>query len=185
MNVLSKNMLSGAAAGALATVPMSALMLAWHRELPWTKRDPLPPAQITRQATKAVEWHDDLEHEGRLALTVVAHFGYGASVGAVYGAATRPQSLTSAAASGMAFGLAVWAGSYGGWLPLAGLYRSAAVEPAERNAMMIAAHLVYGAGLGMLTYALTKSRQTGAANGSRHSAYGSASSTRLTHKSRS
>ena len=138
----AKRILSGTAAGTLATIPMSALMFAWHRQLPWTEREPLPPAQITKEVTKAVGLHDELEHEGRLALTMASHFAYGAAMGAVYGAVVQPRTTLEAAATGMAFGLGVWAASYGGWLPIAGLYRSAAVEPSKRNAMMIAAHLV-------------------------------------------
>ena len=149
-----RRLLSGAAAGALATLPMSAVMLAWHRQLPWLKRDPLPPAQITKQFTKFVGIHDELEHEGRLAATVASHFGYGASVGAIYGLAAEPRSATQAAVSGMAFGMGVWAASYAGWLPAAGLYKSAAREPRERHAMMIAAHLVFGAGLGVFSHAI-------------------------------
>jgi hypothetical protein len=135
---------------------MSAVMLAWHRQLPWHQRDPVPPAQITKQFTKAVGLHDELEHEGRMALTVPAHFGYGAGVGAVYALVARPRSTTEAAACGMAYGLGVWAASYAGWLPVAGLYRPAKREPAERHAMMIAAHLVYGAALGVLTHTFSK-----------------------------
>lgn len=51
MNASLSRLVAGAAAGALATVPMSAVMLVWHRQLPWTKRDPLPPAQIVNQLT--------------------------------------------------------------------------------------------------------------------------------------
>jgi hypothetical protein len=158
MNESMKRLFVGAAAGALATLPMSAVMLAWHRRLPWHKRDPLPPAQITKQVTKALGLHDELEHEGRLALTGVSHFGYGAAMGSLYGlAGGGGQPAGNAALGGAAFGFGVWAASYAGWLPAAGLYRSAATESRERNTMMIAAHLVWGAGLGLLVSALSRS----------------------------
>jgi hypothetical protein len=159
MNKMIQRLLAGAASGTAATLPMTAVMLAWHRQLPWSKRDPVPPAQITKHFTEAIGLDDELGHEGRLALTVPAHFGYGASVGALYGAVARPQSAAQAAASGMVYGLGVWAASYAGWLPVAGLYRPAKHEPAERHAMMIASHLVYGAALGVLVHALTKRRR--------------------------
>jgi putative membrane protein len=53
-------------------------------------------------------------------------------------------------AEGVLFGLAVWGGSYLGLLPGTGLYRSAKDEAPERNALMIAAHIIWGASLGVL-----------------------------------
>jgi hypothetical protein len=44
----------------------------------------------------------------------------------------------------------VWAGSYLGLLPMTGLLHSATRERAERNALMIAAHVVWGGVLGAL-----------------------------------
>ena len=54
-------------------------------------------------------------------------------------------------AGGIAYGLGVWASSYLGWLPATGLYRSPGREPKRRHAMMIGAHAVWGAVLGVLT----------------------------------
>jgi len=48
------------------------------------------------------------------------------------------------------YGLVVWAGSYLGLLPAVGLHRPATREPAGRNGMMIGAHVVFGAVLGLL-----------------------------------
>jgi uncharacterized membrane protein YagU involved in acid resistance len=146
--------LAGATAGALATFPMSALMLIWHRRLPRTKRDPLPPAQIVNQLTEALGILHQTRPADRLAATVVAHFGYGSAMGALYGLTAAPQSSAAALPTGIAFGLGVWAGSYLGLLPASGLYRSATQEPAERNKMMIAAHLVWGASLGLIAHGL-------------------------------
>jgi uncharacterized membrane protein YagU involved in acid resistance len=151
-----KSMTRGAIAGALATVPMSALMLAGKRWLPWHKRDPLPPARIISEATKAVGLHDDLRHEQRMALAAVSHFGYGAAMGGVYSQVTSAQSPAAATASGVAFGLGVWTASYLGLMPALGLYRSATQEPAERNTLMIAAHMVWGASVGLTLHYLMK-----------------------------
>jgi hypothetical protein len=159
-NAIPKTLV-GAAAGALATAPMSAVMLAWHRQLSWTKRDPLPPAQIVNELTKALGLRRQTTHEERLAATAVAHVGYGGAMGALYGLTTNPKSLSAAASTGVAFGLGVWAGSYLGFLPASGLYRSAAREPTERNSMMIAAHIVWGASLGLLAHSLLKAATTG------------------------
>jgi hypothetical protein len=51
----------------------------------------------------------------------------------------------------VAYGLAVWAGSYLGWLPAAGVLPPATEEPAGKNAVMILAHVACGAALGVLT----------------------------------
>jgi uncharacterized membrane protein YagU involved in acid resistance len=154
-------MLTGAAAGTLATIPMSAVMLAWHRRLPRTKRDPVPPAQIVNELAKSLGIHHQTTHDQRLRAAVVAHFGYGSAMGALYGLTADPKSASTALPTGIAFGLGVWAGSYLGLLPAAGLYRSATEEPAERNQMMIAAHIAWGASLGLLVHGLRKAATSG------------------------
>jgi hypothetical protein len=143
---------AGSIAGFLATAPMTVAMMAMHRALPHEHKEPLPPRQITDNAAAqaGVDIGDD---ETRKAAALGAHFAYGASVGALYGPVAGATKLP-AAIEGMLYGMAVWGGSYLGVLPGAGLYRSAKDEPAPRNAMMIAAHLIWGASLGVLTGAL-------------------------------
>jgi len=139
--------LRGAVGGLLATLPMSALMLGAHRRLPRREKYPLPPALIVDNALrKAGVPPSTLEPETRERAVWSAHLLYGAAAGAVYGALMpRP----SRPARGAAFGLGVWLGSYLGWLPLTGLMPPAHREPARRNALMIAAHLVWGAALAL------------------------------------
>ena len=48
------------------------------------------------------------------------------------------------------FGFAVWLLSYMGWLPAVGLFGPATRDTNARNALMIAAHLVWGATVGAL-----------------------------------
>ena len=123
-----------------------------HRVLPPEHKDPLPPRQITDNA--AARAGIDLGNEDtRSAVALGAHFTYGASVGAMYGPIAGSTNLPPAV-EGMLYGIAVWGGSYLGILPGAGLYRSADDEPAPRNAMIIAAHLLWGASLGVMTEAL-------------------------------
>jgi uncharacterized membrane protein YagU involved in acid resistance len=45
-------------------------------------------------------------------------------------------------------GLAVWTGSYLGWVPALGILPPATEHPWRRNVMMIVAHLVWGMTLG-------------------------------------
>src|SRR4030095_17099205 len=73
------------------------------------------------------------------------HFRCGAADGAVYGALpwTR-RNLTS----GVLYGLAVWAGSYGGWLPAAGLAAPLGRRTKEHIGLMVLAHVMWGSVLG-------------------------------------
>lgn len=166
MNVIGR-VLSGALAGLAATAPMTALMVLGHRSLPWWQRDPLPPRQITEQALQTVDFHDDLSEQNKQALTMANHFGYGSSMGALFGSAIPTYGVGDAIAKGAVFGCGVWAASYLGWLPAAGMYRSAAEEPAGRNVVMIGSHLVWGVCLG---YAFTQLQSCCSANTDRSTA---------------
>ena len=141
---------AGAVAGLLATGPMTAFMKAVHVNLPADERSPVPPREITERATEMAGVRQDLSDNERFALSVAGHFAFGATTGAVYGPLARHFQLPPVA-GGIAYGLAVWASSYLGWLPATGLYRSPGREPKRRHAMMIGAHVVWGAVLGVLT----------------------------------
>ena len=147
--------LAGPISGFAATFPMSAVMVAIHKALPARDQDPLPPRQITENAAAQAGVNDKLDDGDRKAATIAAHFGYGAVVGAGY-APMAGKSGLHPAAEGALYGLAVWGGSYLGLMPATGLYRSATEEPATRNAMMITAHIVWGAALGLVFHSLTR-----------------------------
>ena len=148
------NVLAGAAAGLVATAPMTLLMKALHTQLPAEEQYPLPPRQITVNAADAVGMapeDEDTQHN----LTLAAHFAYGATCGAIY-STLEDRVGGPAAVKGIGFGLAVWAGSYLGWLPAAGLLAPATKQPARRTALMVAAHVVWGATAGMVYEALSR-----------------------------
>lgn len=63
------------------------------------------------------------------------------AVGTLVGAAEMRPSV----AKGALFGVGIWAASYFGWIPTAGILKPPTRHPAARNALMIAAHLVWGA----------------------------------------
>ncbi|HWS53323.1 MAG TPA: DUF1440 domain-containing protein, partial [Pyrinomonadaceae bacterium] len=92
--------------------------------------------------------------------TWASHFGYGAACGALYGALAAERDVPPLAA-GVGFGLAVWAGSYLGWLPAAGIISPATEHPPRRNALMIAAHVVWGATTGLVVAGLSDGRERG------------------------
>lgn len=141
--------LSGAVAGLTATVPMTAAMAGMHRLLPPELSYPLPPRLITENVLETVNVEDQVPEEGERELSVVNHFAYGTAMGAIYAAGLESLDAKPTMANGIAFGLGVWAGSYQALLPLAGLFPPAHKQPAARNALMIAAHVVWGAALGM------------------------------------
>lgn len=149
------DILRGAVAGLMATIPMTVSMLLMHRFLPKQHQHPLPPREITETAVnKAEEKAEEagaekhLDEQERTTATWVSHFAYGASVGALYAPVAKkiPMPLEL---SGIAFGLTVWAGSYLGWLPAMHILHPEEEHP-SRHALMIAAHVVWGSSMGAL-----------------------------------
>jgi uncharacterized membrane protein YagU involved in acid resistance len=144
---------AGAIGGCAGTLPMTAAMVVMHRLLPAPRRYPLPPRQITMRVARMAGLRRHMDEPERTGATLAAHFGYGTAAGALYGLVARPLPAP-ALAKGLLFGLALWGVSYLGLLPATSVLRSATDHPAERNALMIAAHLVWGATLGLVTDAL-------------------------------
>lgn len=166
--------LAGATAGFVATAPMTAAMTLMHRMLPKEERYPLPPRQIVDNAalqTEAeqitpgrahhpAERHSGLEpaqEDERAGVALAAHFAFGAMAGSAYGPIARRRPA-SPVLSGIAYGLMVWTSQYLGVLPAAGLLSNAKDHPARRNALMITAHVIWGAALGVMADRLTRSR---------------------------
>lgn len=145
MNLL----IAGALAGMAATAPMTLAMKMMHRRLPTHERYPLPPRLITEKATEEAGVAGHLNETELKRLTLVAHFSYGAAAGALYAPLAKRIGLPTVA-SGALYGLTIWAGSYLGLLPAAGILRPATEHPVRRTALMIAAHVVWGATAGAL-----------------------------------
>jgi uncharacterized membrane protein YagU involved in acid resistance len=139
--------LVGAVAGLGATVPMTAAMEVMHSMLPEEEQYPLAPRIITMKAAEEVDLKGEMNETERTTATLVSHFAYGACVGALY-APLKEKIPLSPVVAGACYGLAVWAGSYLGLLPALGVLSPATEHPVRRTALMIAAHLVWGAALG-------------------------------------
>jgi hypothetical protein len=139
----------GAVAGCLATVPMTLTMDALHRQLPPEEKYPLPPRLVTMEIAEEVGIKEHMNEKQRHALSLLAHFGMGTAAGTAYGLVGRHLPLPTPLA-GAAFGLAVWAGNYLGLLPALQLMRPATQHPPQRTAVMLAAHLVWGAATAIL-----------------------------------
>src|SRR5690242_21779510 len=91
----------GAAAGALATVPMSAVMLA-AQQLGSIGQQ--PPEKLTQRALAAA--NQQPSSTATKAVATAAHFAFGAAAGAAYGMITgEDDAVPAALAKGVAFGL--------------------------------------------------------------------------------
>ena len=152
-----QRVLTGAAAGLAATVPMTVALRAAQQSLPAHQRHPLPPRRVTmRAAHKAgLRPHTSLDESHRRALTLAAHYGYGTAAGALFGTMS-PRNLPDAVSAGVGYGLLVWSASYLGLMPALGLHPPATREPAGRNLMMVLAYVVWGAALGAGAYGLRR-----------------------------
>ena len=141
------------AAGALATLPMTAVMALGVRLLPPDEQYTLPPREITDEVRRKRDIAYPIsEPRARLA-ALAAHFGYGAAAGSLV-AAIPGGRATELALRGAAYGFAVWAGSYLGLLPALNLLSPATEHPPGRTAVMIASHLVWGAAAGLIVQRL-------------------------------
>jgi uncharacterized membrane protein YagU involved in acid resistance len=131
---LSTRLLLGGIAGFAATLAMTSAMARLHRRLPAAERYPLPPREI---AERLAGGSDAAVRDRAMA----AHFLYGGACGAAVAVLRPSPSITEGAAAGVA----IWFASYFGWVPAFGILQPASAHPAQRNALMIAAHLVWGA----------------------------------------
>jgi uncharacterized membrane protein YagU involved in acid resistance len=139
---------AGALAGFGATAPMTASMVAMHRMLPAHERYPLPPRKVTMRVARKAGVKKHLDEPQRKAATLVSHFGYGTAMGAIF-AVLAPRTPGPPIARGIAWGLVVWSASYLGLLPAMDLHEPATRHPKGRNLLMILAHVVWGAALGL------------------------------------
>ena len=137
----------GAAAGFIATLPMTAFMYAAER---LGSGGRLGPEAITQQALDAARLRRSRRQE--VAGITVAHLSFGTACGAGYAlVGSRRRSAANPVLSGIAFGLAVWLLSYQGWVPAVGILPPAGRDRADRQLRLFCAHIVYGATLGWLT----------------------------------
>ncbi|HVL76198.1 MAG TPA: hypothetical protein VM406_09290 [Noviherbaspirillum sp.] len=141
-------MMKGALAGAVATIPMTIVMSGLFRRLPREQQYPLPPVLITSRVARHGDGEPALQGGRLTAAALAAHFAYGALTGAMYPLLERTRALDGPPAlTGPAYGLAVWAASYLGWIPAARILTPATRHPTQRNALMWTAHAVWGAAL--------------------------------------
>jgi hypothetical protein len=152
------HLLAGAIAGFAATVPMTWAMNRMFRRLPEKDRYPLPPRLITERVAESVGIASSITESRMKTASLASHYAYGAVTGVACGPLLRLVG-GSPVAVGIGYGLGVWAVSYLGWIPAAGILRPATVHPRERVALMLAAHVVWGGATGYLTAQLADGRR--------------------------
>jgi uncharacterized membrane protein YagU involved in acid resistance len=150
-----EKLVKGALAGFMATAPMSLAIVVGWMYLPRREKYPLPPRLITEEITERVGLEDDLTEDQLVGLTIFSHFGYGALFGSLYALYENRLPIHSSL-KGTLTGLAIWVGSYLGWLPALGILRPATKHPWRRNLLMIVAHIVWGVTLGEIMRKLTE-----------------------------
>lgn len=136
---------AGAGAGLVATVTMSATLLVARRMVALGE----PPPKLIADAALHALGEERPPDWLRNVSAVAAHFGFGATVGALFTLIhrLRPRPLGPIPA-GIAFASIVWFASYQGWIPALGIMPPAFRDRPERPTTMLAAHWVYGATLG-------------------------------------
>jgi uncharacterized membrane protein YagU involved in acid resistance len=158
-----KTLARGLVAGAAGTAVMTAYQLAVAKAkgeplstpVPHRWADAPPPAQVVKKAADAVGEGRRFTREDVPMLTNAMHWLYGIGWGAAYSAFVRRRE-PSAVASGLLFGLAVWAAAYLELVPL-GIYEPPwEYEPAEL-AVDGSYHLVYGLAVARAFAALDRS----------------------------
>jgi len=140
----------GAVAGTVATLAMSVPMLAASR-LGLIHRQ--APEQMTDRVLQRIGLADDVDSGvARDALAAGNHVAFGAVGGVGFALlARRLPPRVPPVAAGVAYGLLVWTVSYAGWAPALRLMPPPAEDEPARPALMVAAHVIYGAVLGALT----------------------------------
>jgi uncharacterized membrane protein YagU involved in acid resistance len=151
---LGSRLLIGGIAGIVGTMAMTSAMRRLHQKLPPDESYPLTPREIVDSTARQA----DVELSSAMAkdITTAAHFAYGAACGSLVGA-LDPRMRPG---SGALAGVAIWLGSYMGWIPAVGILNPATDHPAQRNALMIGVHLVWGAATAIAMRELIAIRST-------------------------
>ena len=141
--------INGVLAGLIATAPMTWTIRGAQRFVLRRAGNRIPPRQVAEAVLREADVDDELRPRTKDAFATLSHYAFGAAAGGLLAVVTKASPLPKPV-SGALVGLGVWTASYLGWLPAAGLRRSARKDYGERTAQMIVAHLVWGATAAML-----------------------------------
>lgn len=139
----------GALAGTRATFPMTA-WFAGAKKLGLLGE--APPKKITRRFLDAIGLKSKTNKTERDVVTMAAHLGFGAGMGAIYGLLREAHLWPRGMLGGAAFGSVVWGASYMGWVPALSIMPRPSHDRPGRPTAMLTAHWVFGVSLAR-TYA--------------------------------
>lgn len=139
-----KRLVRGAVAGAVATAPMSAVMVGAKK---FGLMGGMPPEKITAKILKRTGNRPSSQQQD--ALATVFHFAFGTAAGAAFGV-VAPKRLVARVPLGVAYGTSIWGISYMGWVPAFGIMPPSHRDRRDRQVVMFAGHLMYGAVLAIL-----------------------------------
>jgi uncharacterized membrane protein YagU involved in acid resistance len=151
-----QKLIQGAAAGLIATLPMTIFMRSTWKRLPAEEQYALPPRLITRSLVGPGRFWK-MSRRGQTAIILVLHFLFGAMAGSMYGMLEEKVPLQRSVKGPLA-GMVVWTASYLGWVPALGIMPPATGQPWRRNVMMIVAHLIWGMTLGVFARAMNSGK---------------------------
>ena len=141
----------GAAGGLAASLVMDGFQAGWSavqtRLQPQANNDDGSSESSTEKAADAVTTAatgKPVPDEERKLAGQAVHYGFGALLGALYGAASTAFPATRTG-FGLPFGAAVWAVADELLVPAAGLSEPPTEVPASEQAYALASHLVFGA----------------------------------------
>lgn len=147
-----KTVAIGGIAGLLATLIMSVCMLAAD-VLGWMNEQ--PPKTITSRVARRAGM--PVSGASLDVATGFAHLGFGIVGGSAFSLiARRLPGLLARVVVGVGYGLLIWATSYLAVLPRLDLMPGPAEGERRRTPVMLFAHVVYGAMLGILDYAMER-----------------------------
>ncbi len=147
----SESMIIGAIAGAIAVIPMTIVMMKTQKRLKGYSR-PLPPEEVTESLLHKADLDSEIPYSSKRFdfLFAANHFGYGATLGALYPLFSRLLPQTKPIVKGPLYGFLVWLDSYAGWIPIFKVLRKEKALSRKNNAALISSHLVWGAILAAL-----------------------------------
>jgi uncharacterized membrane protein YagU involved in acid resistance len=160
-STISGELLRGAVAGAVATGVMTVVMTRVAPALlPASAQLPVfPPRRVVQRGEELAGDPNALTEREEDRVTMVTHYGYGSAAGAVYALLrARVMPPGAGALAGAAYGLAVWAVGYAGWLPLAGIRQSTVRDRPRRWLNPILSHLAFGISVAVMHRALRRVR---------------------------
>lgn len=151
--------IDGALGGLAGALTMSTLMLAARRARLMGR---LPPERITQRVFFRGLRQIPRQRE-KNALAALLHIGFGVAGGTLFGLARRRVlsqfNLLALSTVGTAYGSLIWLVSYMGWVPVLDLLPPAHKDRTDRQIVMLVAHWIYGATLGVVVGLLETNQQ--------------------------